>query len=145
MKTFVFSFAIFLSTLGITYAQQSNPMVGAWELIEGTYQSADNLIVERKQPEKPFQLKVFSPGHFSYVMNNEDDSFGGASAGTYRIEGNQYIETHYWHSAGNNGTAIWEFLIEDDMLYMKSVRFLDSDGKEMMQNVRMSEVRRKVK
>ncbi|CAN5751586.1 hypothetical protein BH24BAC1_BH24BAC1_40180 [soil metagenome] len=144
MKSFYLCVFILLLTCDPSFGQASNPLIGAWELIYGKYGLPDPPS-ERNQPDRPFQIKVFSPGHFAYVMQNEDGTFGEASAGTYRIEGDKYIETHNWHSSGEfvGATATWDFRIEGDTLYMAGpVTIVDADGKSIEGFGKMEEVRR---
>lgn len=75
--------------------QKTKSIQGAWELISGKYGMPDNT-TERNQPDKPFQIKLFANKHFAYIMQKPDGSFEPARAGTYTIQGDQYIETHKW-------------------------------------------------
>lgn len=145
MKTTSIFLFFLLTICSAAFSQETNPLIGGWELISGVYNLPDNP-TERSQPDRPYQLKVFSPGHFAYVHLKPDGSFNHASAGTYRLEGNKYIETHNWHSSGQFAgvTATFEFRIEGDLLYMKSILpVVDAEGKVLEQFKMMEDVRRR--
>ena len=140
MKSIALCVFVLLIAFGVG-AQTTNPLVGAWELVYGKYGSS-----ERSQPDNPFQLKVFSPNHFAFIMQKEDGTFDRARAGTYKIEGDKYIETHSWSSIDENVgiTVTWEFRVEGDTLYMSGpTKVVDADGQEVEYNVMMEEVRRR--
>lgn len=136
-----------LLSCSTSLGQASNPLVGAWELVYGKYGLPD-APSEINRPDRPFQIKVFSPSHFAFLMYKEDGTFDGAGAGTYRIEGNQYIETFEWSSDAEyvGPTATWKFRIDGDTLYMSGpVRFVDAEGQEVEGIEKMEEIRRRAK
>lgn len=150
-------FVLLVLIIGCQAKQQDNASVpeteetassleGAWELIDATYGLPDDT-VKFSQPDSPIQLKIFSNGHYAHVMNNRDDTFIGASAGTYKIEGNRYTETTFWSSTPENIGSVTTFVfdVEGDSLYMQGpVEMIDANGKKVKEFQRMEEIRRRV-
>lgn len=125
-----------------TSEHAANPIVGAWELIHGTYGLPDEPS-ERNQPDNPFQLKLFTEsGHFAYVMKDAEGAYSSASGGTYSLDGSTYTETHSWSSGGDTLTASWEFRVAGDTLYMSGpVSIFDATGVAMADYSTMEEIR----
>lgn len=124
---------------------------GAWELmyVERTPADGEKSISD---VEEPLQLKVFSDKHFSYVHLTPEGKYAGSSAGTYRLEGNQYVETHLHGSNaewdGKALTIAWEYSLDGDILTMSGpLSCVDGEGndvmEQVMQGVTMMEKRRR--
>lgn len=149
MKVFSLCAFVLLLICDPSFGQDANPLVGAWELIYGKYSvPGEPSVTERNQPDRPFQLKVFSPGHFAYVMQDEGGAFSGASAGSYRIEGDLYIETHDWQPDPKyvGATSTYRFRIEGDTLYMSGpVKSVYANGQEIADHPQMEEIRIRAK
>ena len=102
----------------------ANSINGGWELINS--ETGDVM-----------QLKVFSDDHFSYVHRTNEGTFAGASSGSYRLEGDKYIETHFYSSDERfmeraPGTFTWNFEVRGDSLFMSGpTSCIDKDGKSL--------------
>lgn len=145
MKNLLIVFLVVCFSVNL-YAQKSNSIQGAWQLISGKYGMSDNPM-ERNQPDKPFQIKLFTDKHFAYVMQKPDGSFEQASAGSYTIQGDQYIETHNWNtdSQYNGFTFAFTYQLQGDKLVMKGpVKVLDAKG-QVAKYPQMEEVRIRAK
>lgn len=145
MKNLLIVFSIVTFSVNL-YGQKGNSIQGAWELISGKYGMPDSQ-TERNQSNKPFQIKLFTDKHFAYVMQKADGSFEQASAGTYTIQGDQYIETHNWNtdSKYNGFTFTFIYQLQEDKLVMKGpVKVLDAKG-QLAKYPQMEEVRIRAK
>lgn len=145
MKKISFLLLTMLISINL-FAQKPSPIQGAWELTSGKYGMPDKP-VERNQPNKPFQIKLFTDKHFAYVMQKPDGSFEQASAGTYKVSGNQYTETHNWVTEPKyKGYAFtFTYQLKGDQLIMKGpVKVLDAKGKEVKYPL-MEEIRIRAK
>ena len=92
-KLYLPVFLFFLLTIcSAAFSQEANPLLGAWELISGTYNLPDNPTT-RSRPDKSFHFKLFSGKHFSTIMQGDDGQWNMAAAGTYVLNGNIYRET----------------------------------------------------
>jgi hypothetical protein len=108
----------------------ANPLEGGWLSVWGKY--GDNI----RNPEKPYQIKVFTDKHFSLLMDQGDSTWVGW-AGTYVLEGNLFKETMLYTTDSNLpewiGTTIWwTYEIEEDTLWMTGPeKVINKDGEEM--------------
>jgi len=67
-----------------------HPLVGAWELVTGSYVGEDGVAVDYAQSEI-HSLKVLSGGKFSFVTTTHG-AFYAAAAGDYAAEAGLYME-----------------------------------------------------
>ena len=105
------------------------------------------MIGETKSPDQPFSIKVFSPGHFAYIIRGSDGLNTAGSAGPYRIEGNKYIETHNWLGATYDqkylgSTSTYDFNIKGDTLFTSgTIKSVHKNGQEIQDHIQMDEIR----
>ena len=97
-----------------------NPIVGAWELLD-------------TETGETIQIKIFSESHFATVWTAN----GASSTGTYRLEGNEFIETHLYgsHEEGIKRAPVtmsWTYEVKGDSLFMSGpLSCSDRDGKNL--------------
>ena len=122
-------------------AEPANPIAGAWELVHVERTTADGETT-LTETEAPLQVKVFTDNHFALYHMDEVGAFTGASTGTYRLEGNRFIETHLHNSdarfedMGGALTIAWEYAIEEGMLIMSGpLSAVDGAGNDVMEAV----------
>jgi hypothetical protein len=117
----------------------ANPIVGTWELVRGEYHD------QVRDAAPPFQLKLFTPTHFAYVMRDEDGSFSEAGAGPYTLDDESYTETHAYQSQREyvGFVATWAYRLIGDTLYMEGpMQVLDASGNPVTERIpRMKELR----
>lgn len=93
MKTkFLFTVILFCCTLQL-FAQ--HPLVGTWEFVSGKGTNAEAKAISIDTSTMR-ETKILSPTHFIYIASNvKGDSlvFNRSFGGTWRVEGNKYIET----------------------------------------------------
>ncbi len=95
-----------------TDKSNTSPIDGAWELVwedvAGTVRSTG----------KPTQLKLFTNGYFSYLMEDSTGKWTNAGAGTFDVDGKTYKETHLYNANPQYvGAQDWqEFDMQGDTL-----------------------------
>ena len=127
------------------FAEAKDPLVGAWEVIYGQYGLPD-APVEVRQLTPPVQLKVFGAGRFAYVRHNPDGSFLAASAGSYEIDGDRYIETTQWSSEATSlGTRVTFtfYVVGETVCISGPLEVRDSRGQRVEGLPRMKELMRR--
>jgi hypothetical protein len=121
-----------------------SPLDGAWELIRGEYTDPDGRTTVEEY-DRAFQLKLFTPTHFAYLMRNADGTFREAGAGRYTLTGDTYREVHGYQSQNHyvDYTASWRYRISGDTLYMEGpAQVLDAAGNTVTEQIsQMKEVR----
>jgi hypothetical protein len=136
--------AILFVLVGFDSARQASSIEGAWELVRGEYVELDGTSSTLTTGGRASQVKIFTPTHFAYLMDDPDGNFMEASAGRYRIEGDQYIETFDWTSNPpyRGLVATWQFRIDGDTLHMTGpTRVVQPDGGEWSELPRYTEAR----
>ena len=104
-----------------------NPIEGGWYTIHGEY--SGNI----RTDAAAFQFKLFGKDQFSYLWKGEDGKWASGASGSYRIEGNKYIETFEFTSGGGpvaGATAEWDYRISGDTLFMSGPTKIMQGGKE---------------
>ena len=86
----------------------------------------------KSSEEDPFQMKLFTDKHFSYIMRSKAGEWKSASAGTYElIDQNTYRETHL-HTTNRQYTGWvidWNYEVRGDSLIFEGpTRIRDSKG-----------------
>ena len=71
-------------------AHPSNPFVGAWELVSGSYVNENNSVINYEEA-KVKSLKVLSQNRFSFTTTSKG-AFYAAASGEYHLENNIYAE-----------------------------------------------------
>jgi hypothetical protein len=145
MKMVCLSAAVLVGIASGIGAEQTDPLVGAWEVIYGQYGLPD-AAVEMSSLEHTVQLKVFGSNRFAYVRHNAEGSFQAASAGTYTIEQNRYTETTEWSSVPQAlGTRVtFEWRVVGDTACMKGpVEVFDGRGRRVEGVKQMKELMRR--
>jgi len=130
---------------GRVWAEQVDPLLGAWEVVHGQYGLPD-APVEMSCAERPVQLKVFASNRFAYVRHKEDGSFLAASAGTFTVDGDRYTETTEWSSVpealGTRVTFRWR-VVGDSLCMSGPVEVRDAHGKKVEISASMREAMRR--
>lgn len=72
-------------------ANSSNPFVGAWELVSGSYVGEDQVVIDYAAAEVK-SLKVLSDSRYSFITTAKG-AFYAAGGGEYVVENGVYTET----------------------------------------------------
>lgn len=107
---------------------ERNELEGAWEVVW----TKSNGQVDQKQ--MPTQIKLFSDGYFSLIMQDSLGQWTLASAGTYETDGKVYKETHMYSTVPEViGLVDWqEFEIRGDTLINKLfTKIINSKGEDV--------------
>jgi len=106
----------------------TTPIEGGWYLISGEYSGN-----KRDDGSEPYQFKMFSKSHFSFLMQSNQGNWNNAAAGNYYLSGDKYIETfEFSTNAERIGlTAEWKYSVQGDTLKMEGpIKIVDKEGKE---------------
>lgn len=112
-----------IETYGLS-PKVSNPFHGTWALIYGEYSG-------NSRDDGPFQYKLFDGSNYIMNMKSPSGVWDQNAFGTYRVEGNKYIETFKHTTAGevDGGTAEWEYMMHGDTLVIKGpTTVYDAEG-----------------
>ena len=104
-----------------------NPLIGGWNLVKGQY--GGTLI----KADDPFQFKVFSDQHFSFLMHTDSGGWNYSSAGRYEIKNGQYGEWCTFSTVPEyvGAYAAWNYYFQSDTLIFEGpVKMLDNNGEE---------------
>jgi len=98
---------------------EKNKVEGTWELVSATWAYSDTNTVEFPTSEYDRELKMFGKTHVIFIRQdttNEDLFFSGG--GTYKLEGNKYIETLEFSSwrSGIGSISTYECQFRDSMM-----------------------------
>lgn len=130
-----------LAPKGPQGSEEDNEITGAWHLTYGDYTNSEGKTSSRGA-DGPFQLKIFTPTHFAYIMKNGEGVWKNGSAGTYYLADGKYIETHRYNNNGGTLTASWDFSLAGDTLKMSGpLTATDQNGKDLMNGTYMDEIR----
>ncbi len=93
----------------------TSPINGAWELVW------EDIGGKVRSTGKPSQIKLFTNGYFSYLMQDSSGKCNDAGAGTFEVNGNSYKETHLYNTEPQYvGAQDWqEFEMQGDTLVFK--------------------------
>ena len=108
-------------------------VVGAWHLTNGSYTNADGEVNERS-PDNPFQLSVYTPTHFAYVMQNGQGEWKISGAGQhYTMDGKRYEHHIYQTNPTFKGwTAAFDYEGKDNQLIMKGpIQVSNAEGQDI--------------
>lgn len=89
-----------LSLLLLSPVTLANPLLGTWEFVEGKYATVDGIV--SAQAPSLTSIKLITPTHHSYITQSEGQ-FKYAGGGSYKIEGDRFIETYEY---GNVATLL---------------------------------------
>jgi hypothetical protein len=115
-------------TTEVVRNSERNELEGAWEVVW----TKSNGQVDQKQ--KPTQIKIFSDGYFSLIMQDSLGKWTQASAGTYETDGKVYKETHLYSNIPEwVGLIDWqEFEIRGDTLVNKLfTKIINGNGEDV--------------
>ena len=106
-----------------------NDIEGTWQLVYGQVKENDSLII--KDLSKSSFIKIINDSHFAFFNQVEDDAskfYGGG--GTYKINGDDYIETLTYTSALDFKNHEFPFKIEikGDTLIQSGVEEIKEAG-----------------
>lgn len=71
-------------------AESAENIEGTWHLVWSKTNGVEN------KGQIPTQFKIINNGFFSFIMKDSTGNWNIASAGTYKLEGDKYIETHLY-------------------------------------------------
>jgi len=115
------------TTKDIEQKNNSSAIAGAWYLV---YSERDG---KERREDEPFQIKIFTEKHFSYLMKSRSGEWKSGSAGTYKTNGNIYVEKHL-HSTNPSTmglTVEWQYEVKGDTLLMQGpLKVTNRDGVE---------------
>ena len=136
----VSALALAASSAFIWYSPEKPPSIeGGWEVVWGKY--GDNV----RDPGKPFQFKMFSDRHFSFIAEDGQGNWNWAAAGTYELEGDIYRETAIYNSIKEYVGLVleWKYDVRGDTLIMEGpLKVMDTAGNILTQyNDRLNTMR----
>ncbi len=115
-----------LLMLSACASQKENPIEGTWRMVSGRYVEPDADVVITTDEHTRFAIKVLGPSHFSVVemFKENPDSLFFAAVGTYRLDGDKYIEQYEASNVGYQvGTSReFSFALVTDSLTISSSR-----------------------
>ena len=99
-------------------SEAANPLEGSWELMYRKAVFPDSTVV--REEAIPFELKLFTSTHHTYIMRDAEGSFISAGGGAYTFEGDAFSETHAYQSvpAWVGHVATWQVRFEQDRFHM---------------------------
>jgi hypothetical protein len=106
----------------------TSALEGAWELV---WEDTGGKI---RSTGKPTQIKLFTDGYFSYLMQDSTGKWNYGGAGTYEVDGNTYKEKHLYSTIPEYvGATDWqEFEMQGDTLVFKLFsKVVLADGKDV--------------
>lgn len=120
---------------GIGTLEEKHPLVGVWNIEEASYGGEERDIAARYGKV----LKIITPGHFyGAFFNPETGYFNGVTFGTWKAEGDQYIETikaYSWDDSAVGKTYSFDWKVEGDKFYqtgkVNSDRYKDYEIREV--------------
>lgn len=108
--------ALLVAACGGEQAAERGPLVGAWQMVEGTYTDADTTVTVTTP-----QVKILTDGHFAFGRMNPNGAFAGG--GRYTFDGSTYTEIVEYHSdtlALRRGELTFDARIEGDSVWFHS-------------------------
>ncbi len=112
-----------LETYGLS-PKTINPFHGTWALIYGEYSG-------NERTDGPFQYKLFDGSNYIMNMKSASGAWDQNAIGTYRVDGDKYIETfkHTNDGAVDGATAEWHYVMHGDTLIIKGpTAVYDAEG-----------------
>lgn len=124
---------------GIGALNDKHPLVGVWNVGEASYGGEKQDIAARYGRV----IKIITPGHFyGAFFNPETGYFNGVTFGTWKAEGDQYIETikaYSWDDSAVGKTYSFNWKVEGDKFYqtgkIDSDRYEDYEVREVSRRV----------
>jgi hypothetical protein len=107
---------------------ESNELEGAWEVV---WTKSNGEVDQRQMPS---QIKLFTDGYFSLIMQDSLGQWTQASTGTYETDGKVYKETHLYSNVPEwVGLTDWqEFEIKGDTLFTTLfTKIINSKGEDL--------------
>lgn len=90
---------ISLCLISYTFQAQHCNVEGAWEVISLRFTDNDGKVTDIDIGDPP-GLKILSKTHWAFVeLTGEENNPTSGGGGTYRVEGNKYIEFVQYHAA----------------------------------------------
>lgn len=93
-------------------ANPSNPFVGAWTLVSGSYVNEDNSVINYEEAEVK-SLKVLSKNRFSFTTTSKG-TFYAAASGEYQVANGAYAEIPAYASHASMIGQRYEFQYQLD-------------------------------
>jgi len=91
-------------------SNSSNPFVGAWELVSGSFVDENNTVINYEEAEVK-SLKVLSETKFSFITSSKG-AFYAAGGGDYFVENDRYAEIPSYASQPSMISQRYEFQYE---------------------------------
>src|SRR4026207_1371128 len=91
-------------------SNSSNPFVGAWELVSGSFVDENNTVINYEEAEVK-SLKVLSENKFSFITSSKG-AFYAAGGGDYFVENDRYAEIPSYPSQPSMISQRYEFQYE---------------------------------
>lgn len=119
----VLSLAVICIVLtAVSYRSDDSPaaskITGSWRLVKGKYGKGE---MKEYSEKGETAVKVFSGSRWSIAFfNYEKKTYDGAGGGTYKLEGEKYIETieyFSWDLTSVGQTGVFTMKIENGMLH----------------------------
>jgi hypothetical protein len=119
---------VFLLTMAITlsatigFSQNSDKIIGAWEMISTKYTYPDSSVREKKEFKYP-AIRIYTKTYYSFGYQDENGRLSAAVGGKYSVEGKTLIcERNYHVEPSYVGTSTkFEIDFEGDKLIIKGV------------------------
>ncbi len=114
----------------------SNPLEGAWEVVYSKAVFPDSTVV--RDEGTPFELKLFTPRHHTYIMRDAEGAFVTAGGGSYTFEGDTLTETHAYQFVPEwvGYIATWNVRFEQDTFYLTGpVKVVTAQGEDVTEEI----------
>ncbi|HEX7410589.1 MAG TPA: hypothetical protein VF298_00425 [Bacteroidales bacterium] len=114
-----------------TIIKDSKQLEGAWKLIYAKSIGSDSTASKFKLNYFGSQMKMWSKDHFTFVGLFKQkttilDNFGG---GTYKLNGNQYVESYLYNAAEDNVEMDVKMTLEIKNDTLVQIYPVDENGK----------------
>lgn len=130
MKKIIFLIMIFILIVDGCTKQKSSPIEGAWKMVYFRSIRGDTVNIQFPGAEvEVSDIKIWSKNHVAFVGRFKRDTvfFDNYGGGTYKLEGNRYLESLEYHSSkrligvslkmlleNRNDTLIQTFPVDDN-------------------------------
>lgn len=118
-----------ITSLVFSLSVFANPLKGTWQYVSGEYATPDGIV--KAEAPSVTSTKIISDSHFSYITLHAG-KFSYAGGGTYKIEGEKFIETVEYGNLENyiGRTMAFTYKVEGNLWYhtlYENGKFVESE------------------